>query len=255
MTKKSWLIIAVVSLLLVGCSKAVSAGIGESIFYSNVNEEELNDLIDVAKVQEQNESETLESNEKIKNENKEESEDIKVNSNSNSTSDSQKKENSKNNQDENIITNQKDESKDKDDSEKTETVKTEENKKQEEKKEDIVEEKVLSSNLSQSAIELINKKRSEAGLNQLSYSSYLGNIALERAKQIVDDFSHNRFYSNYQSKDYKLGECLAYGYGSAQNAVNGWMASSAHRNVLMDAENVSIGIAYCGEYWVAIVSY
>ena len=121
--------------------------------------------------------------------------------------------------------------------------------------EEIVEEKVLSSNLSQSAIELINKKRSEAGLNQLSYSSYLGNIALERAKQIVDDFSHNRFYSNYQSKDYKLGECLAYGYGSAQNAVNGWMASSAHRNVLMDAENVSIGIAYCGEYWVAIVSY
>lgn len=89
----------------------------------------------------------------------------------------------------------------------------------------------------------------------MSYSPYLEKIASERSKQIIDEFSHDRFYAEYQSKDYKLGECLAYGYGSAKNAVNGWMASGLHKDILMDPENISIGVAQCGDYWVAIVSY
>lgn len=243
-------ILILIGILLVGCNNMTDKGVADPKANSEITDNYLSVMNELNEENKESENETSELIDENKRNSKEDNKDDSKSSSDNTVDKNKTTSNNKKKSTEN-----KEESKSDNTDDQSKAKAEDKKKKEEEKKEEIIEEKVLSSSLSQFAIGLINQIRSEAGLNQLSYSSYLGNIALERAKQIVDDFSHNRFYSDYQSKDYKLGECLAYGYGSAQNAVNGWMASSAHRNVLMDSENVSIGVAYCGEYWVAIVSY
>ncbi len=252
MRMKQWGLILICA-LLVGCSQSQASGTGkENLAVLNgteLNENCLSDEIidDVNDEKSENDKTSLTDNEgKSSNSSSNSNSSSKTNQNDKSSEKTDDDTSSKN-QEETIKT----EVKDVDIKEETE----DKTKKEEIKQEEVIEEKVLTSSLSQNAVDLINQKRTEAGLNTLSYSSYLGEIALERAKQIVNDFSHNKFYSQYQSTDYKLGECIAYGYGSSLNAVNGWMASSSHRNTLMDPENTTIAVAYCGEYWVAIVRY
>lgn len=111
----------------------------------------------------------------------------------------------------------------------------------------------LSASISQEAVNLINQERSKAGKSPLSYSSELGNIALKRAKEISTDFSHDGM--DKYDPTYRIGECIAYGYGSASRAVNGWMNSSGHKDTLMDGSktHTQIAVARYGNYWVALV--
>lgn len=114
----------------------------------------------------------------------------------------------------------------------------------------------LTASISYDAINLINQERSKLGKSALSYSSELGDIALKRAKEISTNFSHDGFdkYNGWYN-GHTYGECIAYGYGSAQGAVNGWMNSTGHRNTLMDKYDVGdtqIAVARYGDYWAAI---
>lgn len=116
--------------------------------------------------------------------------------------------------------------------------------------------KTLTASISYDAINLINQERSKLGKSALSYSSELGDIALKRAKEISTNFSHDGFdkYNGWYN-GHTYGECIAYGYGSAQGAVNGWMNSTGHRNTLMDKYDVGdtqIAVARYGDYWAAI---
>lgn len=252
MRMKQWGLI-LICVLLVGCSQSQASGTGKEdltvLNGTELTENWLNDEIveDVNDEKDENDKTILTNNEdKSSNSSSNSNSSTKTNQNDNSSTKKEDKQSSKK-QDESIKSEVKDEDTKQETEDKTKT--------EDIKQEEVTEEKVLTSSLSQNAVDLINQKRQEAGLNTLSYSSYLGEIVLERAKQIENDFSHNKFYSQYQSNDYKLGECIAYGYGSSLNAVNGWMASSSHRNTLMDPDNSTIAVAYCGEYWVAIVRY
>lgn len=114
----------------------------------------------------------------------------------------------------------------------------------------------LTASISYDAINLINQERSKLGKSALSYSSELGDIALKRAKEISTNFSHDGFdkYNGWYN-GHTYGECIAYGYGSAQGAVNGWMNFTGHRNTLMDKYDVGdtqIAVARYGDYWAAI---
>lgn len=111
----------------------------------------------------------------------------------------------------------------------------------------------LTASISYDAINLINQERSKIGKSALSYSSELGNIALKRAKEISTDFSHDGM--DKYDPTYRIGECIAYGYGSASRAVNGWMNSSGHKDTLMDGSktHTQIAVARYGNYWVALV--
>lgn len=111
----------------------------------------------------------------------------------------------------------------------------------------------LTASISYDAINLINQERSKLGKSALSYSSELGDIALKRAKEISTDFSHDGM--DKYDPTYRIGECIAYGYGSASRAVNGWMNSSGHKDTLMDGSktHTQIAVARYGNYWVALV--
>lgn len=111
----------------------------------------------------------------------------------------------------------------------------------------------LTASISYDAINLINQERSKLGKSALSYSSELGDIALKRAKEISTDFSHDGM--DKYDPTYRTGECIAYGYGSASRAVNGWMNSSGHKDTLMDGSktHTQIAVARYGNYWVALV--
>lgn len=111
----------------------------------------------------------------------------------------------------------------------------------------------LTASISYDAINLINQERTKLGKSALSYSSELGDIALKRAKEISTDFSHDGM--DKYDPTYRIGECIAYGYGSASRAVNGWMNSSGHKDTLMDGSktHTQIAVARYGNYWVALV--
>lgn len=107
------------------------------------------------------------------------------------------------------------------------------------------------SKISMEAVNLINAERKKLGLNTLTYSSDLGNIALKRAKEITIDFSHDGL--DKYDPNYSIGECIAYGYTSSSGVVKGWMNSKGHKNTLMREKRQSIAVAYYGDRWVALV--
>ncbi|WP_434311563.1 DUF4214 domain-containing protein [Hominifimenecus sp. rT4P-3] len=97
---------------------------------------------------------------------------------------------------------------------------------------------------------LVNQARAEAGVKPLVSSDYLNQIALQRAKEIVNDFSHDGL-SKYGS----FGENIAYGYPTSQAVFQGWMGSAGHRANILRANYGTIGCARYGNYWVQIFSW
>ncbi len=109
---------------------------------------------------------------------------------------------------------------------------------------------------SREAFNLINAERQKLGLEPAVWDSECERIALIRAKQLTEDFSHDKFYTDFQNSNHKLGE-VATKLGSNNNpthAVNNWFNSSAHKNILMTPNYTKIAVAYCGNCWVAINS-
>lgn len=97
---------------------------------------------------------------------------------------------------------------------------------------------------------LVNQARAEAGVKPLVSSDYLNQIALQRAKEIVNDFSHDGL-----SKYGAFGENIAYGYTSSQAVFQGWMGSPGHRANILRADYGKIGCARYGNYWVQIFEW
>ena len=103
-------------------------------------------------------------------------------------------------------------------------------------------------------ISLVNKKRASLGLEKLSSSTKLEEIAQFRAQDMFEDnyFSHTSpTYGDFSSvaKDLgytavSMGENIAKGQSSPSEVVDDWMNSSGHRaNILRDNyEDIGIGI-------------
>ena len=97
----------------------------------------------------------------------------------------------------------------------------------------------------QSALNIVNQQRANAGLGALRWDDNLAACAMFRATEQPVSFSHTRpngtdWYT--VCPDLMYGENLAYGYSSPDQAVNAWMNSPAHKENILKPGFVSCGI-------------
>ena len=111
--------------------------------------------------------------------------------------------------------------------------------------------------IAKEAFEEINGIRKSQGLSPLKWSDRLEKVAMLRAKEVTDKFSHKRTDgSDYWSVDPEAvyAENISKGYRQSNTAVSSWMESESHNVNLMDSElsSMAIGI-YEGKdgnwYW------
>ena len=85
---------------------------------------------------------------------------------------------------------------------------------------------------------MINEIRAEAGLNNLRWDQNLETVSHVRAKECSEKFSHVRpDGKQWYTVNSKIqgGENLAFGFNTAEDAVEAWMDSPTHRdNILYD---------------------
>ena len=119
-----------------------------------------------------------------------------------------------------------------------------------------------------SMITLVNAERTKAGVDSLTYSNALTEIAKIRAEEICRSYSHTRPDEKewYTVSSLSRGENLASGnstgYITGEGAFNDWMNSQGHRENILRPQFKTIGIAgyYCStsQYkykWVQIFGY
>lgn len=116
----------------------------------------------------------------------------------------------------------------------------------------------------------MNLVRAEAGLRAVQSNPVLNAATSAYARLLAErgHFSHTGPDGSTPEQRLKaagysgafLGEALAAGQASAQAVVSSWLASPAHRDILMTAAATSIGIGHYyqagsnyGHYWVLVV--
>lgn len=109
----------------------------------------------------------------------------------------------------------------------------------------------LKASISMEAFNIINEERAKRGLSKYSYCSRYESLALERAKEISQNFSHKGFYSRDLIN---TGEIIAEMNTSntARAVVNAWMNSEVHRSSILSESANQMVVAHYGNYWVAI---
>ena len=82
---------------------------------------------------------------------------------------------------------------------------------------------------------LVNEYRVNHNLNKLTLNKDLCPLANERLAQIHNDFTHNQFRAlRYRYfPDGEVGENLAEGYNSEKEAMNAWLASPTHHELIV----------------------
>ncbi len=103
----------------------------------------------------------------------------------------------------------------------------------------------------------INEIRRQNGLQSLTWDENLMLAAHIRAEECSQVWSHRRpngLAFNTVDAKHVFGENLAFGYASAADAINGWMASESHRANILDKDFTKAAIAiYCASdgtyYW------
>ncbi|MCL2351814.1 MAG: CAP domain-containing protein [Firmicutes bacterium] len=120
------------------------------------------------------------------------------------------------------------------------------------------------SGFEQEVLRLVNKERAKAGVAELAWSDALAGAARAKAR----DMSENNYFSHQSSVlgspfdimkahgvTYKTaGENIAKGQKTAIAVMTAWMASSAHRNNILNPRFTEIGVGYSAStggttYW------
>ncbi|MFD1292207.1 CAP domain-containing protein [Lutibacter holmesii] len=110
-------------------------------------------------------------------------------------------------------------------------------------------------NISYSALELeilslVNAHRESIGIAPLKTLDIVSGVAESHTNYMIEtgEVSHDNFSTrseilmkNTQAKT--VGENVAYGYGSAEGVVNGWLDSEGHRSVIENATYTHFGIS------------
>ena len=113
------------------------------------------------------------------------------------------------------------------------------------------------------ASNLVNDERAAAGLSALKWDQNLETVSHVRAQECSVKFSHTRPSGKaWYTVNSKIqgGENLAFGFDTAQDAVDAWMNSPTHRdNILYDEfERVAISIYQTDDgtcYWAQEYGY
>ena len=116
--------------------------------------------------------------------------------------------------------------------------------------------------MAQEVIRLTNIERAKHGKAPLQYHAKLQEAAMVRAKEISILFSHDRpdgrdglTALGEAGVGCPSGENIAYGYGTPEAVIAGWMKSDGHRWAMLDATSTHIGVGFYksskgGYYWV-----
>lgn len=109
--------------------------------------------------------------------------------------------------------------------------------------------------------QLVNQRRKENGLAELSYRNDIQDAANIRANEIISTFSHTRpdgssCFTAVNVNYYAIGENIASGQKSASEVMNAWMNSPGHRANILGSQfsGMAVGVVkYQGvNYWVQI---
>jgi uncharacterized protein YkwD len=123
--------------------------------------------------------------------------------------------------------------------------------------------------MSSQEVSLINATRTQAGLPALKVNATLTASATAYARLMADRnfFSHDGIDGSSPQSRIKAsgyagrfkGEALAAGQASPQSALNTWLNSPSHRDILMDKAAVEVGIGFYSKpgttyttYWVFV---
>jgi len=105
-------------------------------------------------------------------------------------------------------------------------------------------------------LDLVNQQRAAAGLPGLTWNDTLAESASIRAAEIVVNWSHTRPDGSEwwtAGSQMEMGENLAYGQTSAEQAVSEWMASQGHADNILRTSFTEMGVScyYCNGtyYW------
>jgi uncharacterized YkwD family protein len=110
--------------------------------------------------------------------------------------------------------------------------------------------------------QLVNQERSKAGLAPLTLDAELSNVAMAKAKDMIENNYFDHQSPTYGSPfdmmrsfgiDYTAaGENIAKGQASPQAVMNDWMNSPGHRQNILSSNYDSIGVAYYNGAWVQL---
>jgi hypothetical protein len=108
-------------------------------------------------------------------------------------------------------------------------------------------------------IQLVNQERGLLGLAPLWQNSQLYDAAVSHSEDMVTNnfFSHtgsdgSTFVDRIEEAGYTgspYGECIGWGYPTAEAMVEGWMNSPPHHDIIMSTSADRIGISHQGNYW------
>ncbi len=113
-------------------------------------------------------------------------------------------------------------------------------------------------------LNLVNKERTNNGLSKLTLRNDICAIANERAKEILNQYSHTRPDGTkvYESIVFEwnmantAAENLAKGQNSASEVMNDWINSDTHRKNILDSRYSGLGVGFYENngvcYWVQI---
>lgn len=119
--------------------------------------------------------------------------------------------------------------------------------------------------LAAEVVKLVNKERKAAGVGKLKSSDELNAVAAVRAKELAEEYSHNRPDGNFCSSALydagipfgTMGENIGWVQkGAADRIMNAWMDSPKHKENILGEQFGKIGVAcykYDGRYyWVQV---
>ncbi|MFD1292209.1 CAP domain-containing protein [Lutibacter holmesii] len=115
---------------------------------------------------------------------------------------------------------------------------------------EIVVENITYSSLELEILDLVNAHRQSIGLKSLQPLDIVSGVAEGHTNYMIEngEISHDNFakrseqlMSNANAK--AVGENVAYGFGSAEGVVNGWLNSESHRKVIENSNYTHFGIS------------
>ena len=109
--------------------------------------------------------------------------------------------------------------------------------------------------LSREALTYVNQVRAEKGRAPIKWASEFEWLALERAKQISTDFSHNNSGADRGISGVAENIAQMNSSNTAKAAVNAWKNSPMHNASMISSDNTGVVVARYGNYWVAIFTY
>lgn len=114
---------------------------------------------------------------------------------------------------------------------------------------DVVE-KIQYSTIELEILDLVNAHRQSIGLKTLNSLDIVSGVAEGHTNYMIENgqISHDNFPERSEAliksaKAKAVGENVAYGYGSAEAVVNGWLNSEGHREVIESTKYTHFGIS------------